>query len=78
MDYRRNQIRLVRLVDGTWKKVRIVQVSKRKLSELSTEFLMKDTDCINREASIKLLNSFYQNPIQNEELMTILILEWIA
>jgi hypothetical protein len=75
--YRMNQVRSIRLHDGTWKKARIMQVKKQKLMEMGSQFLKKDTDCLTREAAIHLLNSFYKTPIANDEVLTILVMEWI-
>jgi len=56
---------------------KIIFMHVTELENIKTEFLLQDTDKKSRKEAIALLNSFYQKPIQDEELLIILILEWV-
>lgn len=47
------------------------------LLNIPVKFLLFDTNTETREMAVKLINSFYQHPIQNHEKMTVIFLEWI-
>jgi hypothetical protein len=48
---------------------------KKPLGEIDTPFLLKDTDTKTREEALKLINSFYKKPLQDQEVLTILFLK---
>ncbi|WP_371802692.1 hypothetical protein [Candidatus Lokiarchaeum ossiferum] len=77
-NYQVNQIRYMVLKDfGQIGCVRITMVQKRALYQLPSNFLILDTGAISREHAIKILNSFYREPIRNEEKMTVLSVKWL-
>jgi len=45
---------------------KIVLIERLTVNQMSTDFLLKDTDCTTRIEAIRLLNSFYTNPISLE------------
>ena len=64
---------LIKAPKGNFNAV-ILDVERVKLKDLSTDFLMADTDKKTREDAVKLLNSFYRKPItENEELQVLFI-----
>ena len=48
--------------DG-WHFAKIINVERKPLIQITTEFLLADTDCKTRENAIELINSFYKKPI---------------
>jgi len=76
-NYQVGQKRMVRLADGTFRQCQIVLKYLKKLAEIPTMFLLYDTGCATRELGIQLLNSFYTNPIHNDELLTVLRCIWV-
>lgn len=69
----------VRVKDKKFKfKAKILAKIKRKLREISTDYLRYDTDKPTREKAIELLNSFYQKPLDPDETLTILLLKRIS
>ena len=53
----------------------IYKVERKSFNEMSDDFLFNDTDCNNREDVIKLFNSFYKNPIKNDEKLYVYYLK---
>ena len=41
----------------------IMKIERKPLVQISTEFLLADTDCENRQDAIDLIQSFYRTPI---------------
>lgn len=46
---------------------RIERIERRAIWELTTEFLLRDTDCLTRRDAIALIQSFYKKPIEHHE-----------
>jgi hypothetical protein len=76
-DYAEGQIRPIMGPSGILGRAKITKITRKKLADLSDLFLHLDTGMENREKAIRLLNSFYVKPIQPDEILTILILEWV-
>ncbi|MBD3343102.1 MAG: hypothetical protein GF353_28650 [Candidatus Lokiarchaeota archaeon] len=52
---------------------KLLRKEKKIINKIDTNFLLKDTDCKDRQESIDLINSFYRNEIDSEkEKLTIL------
>lgn len=77
-DYEPGQIRLVRMQSKWLGKAKIILKHKKKLNELSDDFLAQDTNTKTRNDAINVLNSFYDNPIAQNEQLTVLFLGWVA
>ena len=58
---------------------KIMKVERRSLEQISTDFLMKDTDCKTRMEAIDLIQSFYKVPIDEKEKLYIYYLRraWV-
>lgn len=52
----------------------LINKIKIMLKNIPTAFLLYDTDAKTRKEAIKILNSFYQKKIKNDEYLTILFL----
>ena len=50
-----------------WHFAKIMRIERRSLVQLSTEFLLEDTDCKTRKEAIELINSFYKKPIDENK-----------
>lgn len=48
---------------GGYHFAQIVKIERKPLIQVSTELLLKDTDCETREEAIELIQSFYKKPI---------------
>jgi len=44
----------------------ILRVERKTLNEITTEFLLADTDCKTRKEAIRLIESFYKKPIDRQ------------
>ncbi|UJG43608.1 MAG: ASCH domain-containing protein [Candidatus Heimdallarchaeum endolithica] len=54
---------------------KIVKIEKKKLKDISTDLLKKDTDKKTRQEAVQLLNSFYRNKITEDEELFIFYLK---
>lgn len=54
----------------------IIAKEKKELMALPTKFLMHDTGAENRQDAVAALNSFYQDPISDDEPLTVYWLRW--
>jgi len=52
----------------------IVKIEKKRLKDISTDLLKKDTDKKTRQEAVRLLNSFYRNKITEDEELFIFYL----
>jgi hypothetical protein len=71
--YKEGGLLKVRTPKTTFQAV-ISRKTKKPLGEIDTPFLLEDTNTQTREEALKLINSFYRKPLQDQEVVTILYL----